>query len=239
MSEEYSVAGRRFLKEKVVTSYEKLWAGQEINYPELFLLKAHAQWLHSHIASEPASQLLGPRKPIVRRLFAECCDSVSEEATADVQSHAMETLAGIFLGVGSRSFHDPVAEVPELLCGIEAADAIFGRLFAHVKRIISSERRGGGAVALRRSAVRMLLSLTAAASDLHSNILVDLLMPHGFDQPSAPTRTRPSPLAPRPATLTPLTPHLLHHFRHDVDDPPERRGSIQRRHDDAAHLQIV
>ena len=39
------------------------------------------------------------------------------------------------------------------------------------------------AAALRRAAVRLLLSLTASAADLHINILVDLFMPLGFEAP--------------------------------------------------------
>ena len=57
----------------------------------------------------------------------------------------METLSGVFLGVGCRTFHDPVAEVLELLCGIEAADNAFGELFGRVKAILTADRRGAAA----------------------------------------------------------------------------------------------
>ena len=184
---DFTLGDRRYLKEKVVGQYERLWRGEDVDFNELLLLKANAQWLTAHIGSAPTAELFGSRKPVVRKLFAECCQRVDDAVTADVQSHALETLSGLFLGLGSRSFHDPVAEVLELLCGIEATDEVFGRLFGHVKRILGVDRRGASAAAVRRAAVRLLLSLTAAASDLHSNILVDLLMPHGFEQPSTPT----------------------------------------------------
>ena len=181
----YTLGDRRYLKQKVVASYERLWRGEDADMKELFLLKANAHWLQSQIAGAPAKELFGVRKSTVRKLFAECCARLNETSGLDVQSHAMETLSGLFLGIGSRTFHDPVADVLELLCGIEAADGAFEKLFAHVKFVLTEERRGAAAAAVRRAAVRLLLSLTAAASDLHRNILIDLLMPQGFDQPSA------------------------------------------------------
>ena len=179
-------ADRAFLREKVVTIYDALWRGelQQTDWVGLFHLKVNAKWLQVQIASAPAADLLhGARKPVVRRLVAECLSRLDEGTAADVQCHAMETLSGIFLGVGCRTFHDPVSEVLDLLCGIEAADGSFGKLFGHLKRMLRADRRGAEAAAIRRCAVRLLLSLTAAASDLHRNILVELLMPHGFEQP--------------------------------------------------------
>ena len=49
------------------------------------------------------------------------------------------------------------------------------------------------AAAVARAAVRLLLSLTAAASDLHRTILVDLIMPHGFEEPSTPRQAAVPP----------------------------------------------
>ena len=184
----YALGDRRYLIEKVVVSYEKLWAGDidAVDFKELFLLKANAQWLSSHVAAATTVDLLTTKKPVVRRIFTECCARlVDDSAAADVQCHAMETVSGLFLGLGSRTFHDPVSEVLELLCGLEAADDVFPKLFAHLKKVLAADRRGAANAALRRSAVRLLLSLTAAASDLHNNVLVDLLMPHGFEQPIA------------------------------------------------------
>lgn len=186
----FTLGDRRYLKEKVVSTYERFWRGDDVDFKELFQLKANAQWLQTNIATAETSELLGRHKPIVRKLFAECCARLEEVVTADVQCHAMETLSGLFLGVGSRTFHDPVADVLELLCGIQAADEVFDKLFSHLKFVLGTDRRGAAANALRRSAVRLLLSLTAAASDLHRNILVDLLMPQGFEQPSARRRPR-------------------------------------------------
>jgi hypothetical protein len=182
----FALGDRQYLKEKVVATYERLWNDPDaISYKELFALKVNAAWLQSKVATATSAELFGVRKPAVRRLFAECCTRIDESHTADIQCHAMETLSGLFLGVGSRSFHDPVAEVLELLCGIEAADGVFGKLFGHLKRTLSADRRGADALSLRRTTVRLLLSLTAAASDLHTNILVDLFMPHGFETPVA------------------------------------------------------
>ena len=199
-----TLGDRRYLKEKVVASYERLWRNEGVDFKELFLLKVNARWLQEHVAAAPMAELFGARKPVVRAIFAECCMRLDDSASADVQSHAMETLSGLFLGVGSRTFHDPVAEVLELLCGIEEADRVFGELFGHVKRILVADRRGAAAAAVRRSAVRLLLSLTAAATDLQQNILVDLLMPHGFDQPRArpsrPNQPRARPPAGRSAS---------------------------------------
>lgn len=179
---------REYLKEKVVTIYESLWNGTQLGengVKELFNLKVNASWLHTRIASVPSAALT-EHKALVRWLFAACCERLDEESVAaDVQCHAMETVAGILLGLGSRTFHDPASEVLELLCGIEATDAVFGRLYAYVGRVLSTERRGGASQAVRRSAVRLLLAVTAAASDLHTNIFVDLLMPHHFEVPLA------------------------------------------------------
>ena len=165
---QWTLQDRRYLREKVVVLYEQLWSGDPaaVDFTQLLNLKVNASWLQSHIASAPTAELMGPKKRAVRVLFAECCDRLVDAFAIDVQCHAMETLSGLFLGVGCRTFHDPVAEVLELLCGIEAADGAFGALFGRVKGILSSDRRSADAAALRRSAVRLLLSLTAAAPDL-------------------------------------------------------------------------
>ena len=181
----FTLGERSYLKEKIVTAYERLWRGEDVDFKEIFLLKVNSQWIQARITNPTTSDLFSVHKPVVRRLFAECCERLDDAAPVDVQSHAMETLSGLFLGLGSRTFHDPIAEVPELLCGIEAADGAFSRLFSHVNALLGTDRRGVATAALRRAAVRLLLSLTAAASDLHRNILVDMLMPHHFDQPSA------------------------------------------------------
>ena len=173
---------RRYLKEKVVAAYEALWRGEEAFADGgFFHLKVNASWLQAHIAALPQAEMATGRA-VLRRLFVECCSRLSPDFEASVQSHAMETLAGVFLGIGCRTFHN-VADVLDLLCSIEAADAAFGGLFAQIKALLSSKRRGAEAVALRRSAVRLLLALAAAAADLQSNILIDLLMPHRFDVP--------------------------------------------------------
>ena len=179
-------ADRAFMREKVVSIYDAIWRGEleKTDWIGLFHLKVNATWLQVQIGTAPASELLqGARKAVVRRLFAECLARLAEGTPADVMCHAMETLSGIFLGIGSRSFHDPVGEVLDLLCGIETADEKFGVLFGHVKRVLSADKRGASAAATRRCAVRLLLSLTAAASDLNRNVLVDLLLPQGFEQP--------------------------------------------------------
>ena len=189
----FSLGDRRYLKEKIVTSYERLWRGDDVDFNEIFLLKANSHWLQHHIGSTTNDDLFGARKPVVRRIFSECCQRFDDSRPPDVQSHAMETLSGIFLGLGGRTFHNPVAEVLELLCGIEDADGIFARLFAHLKLVLGVDRRGVAAAAVARAAVRLLLSLTAAASDLHRNILVDLIMPHGFEEPSTPRQAAVPP----------------------------------------------
>ena len=107
----WTLQERRYLREKVVVAYEQLWSGAGADFNQLFLLKVNASWLQTHIASAPISELLGARKATIRTLFAECCVRLSgAQHAADVQCHAMETLAALFLGVGCRSFHDPTAD---------------------------------------------------------------------------------------------------------------------------------
>ena len=172
-------ADRAFMREKVVTIYDALWRGelQQTDWVGLFHLKVNAKWLQVQITTAPAAELIhGSRKPVVRRLVSECLSRLGEGTAADVQCHSMETLSGIFLGIGCRTFHDPVADVLELLCGIEAADESFGALFGNLKRMLRADRRGVGAAAIRRCAVRLLLSLTAAASDLQTVRFLNLLL---------------------------------------------------------------
>ena len=206
----YALGERRYLREKVVSIYESIWDHNEaVDWTNLFNLKVNAAWLQEHIAAAPAVELLSTRKPAVRRLFNECLVRIPEGShSIDVRCHALETLSGVFLGIGCHNFHDPVAEVLELLCGIDRADERFAELFSHIKCIISSDKRGVNADAIRRCAIRLLLSLTAAAADLHRNVLVDLLMPHGFEQPSEDASLLlPAPRAtPLPSLLPSLRP---------------------------------
>ena len=54
----------------------------------------------------------------------------------------------LLLGLGCRQFHDFGSDVLELLCGIEAADEVFAKLFGHVKLVLGADLKplldGGG-----------------------------------------------------------------------------------------------
>ena len=97
----YELGDRSYLREKVVTTYEALWRGEDIGtsgWTELFCLKVNAEWIQTNIASMPADRL----RPVARRLFAECRVRLSEEHDPATQCHALETLSGFFLGLGCR-----------------------------------------------------------------------------------------------------------------------------------------
>ena len=201
-SAKYTLNDRLTLKEKVVSEYEMLWSRGDLpNFANLFALKVNAIWLQDHVGSCTAAELV-QRQPAIRKLFAACCARLGEDHPADVQSHAMETLSGIFLGIGCRNFTNPISDVLELLCGLDEADAVFGALFGDIKRILTSPRRGAAHVALRRAAVRLLLALAASASDLQSNILVEFLMPKGFDAPLTVLLTQVADAEPPPPSAT-------------------------------------
>ncbi|KAL1529976.1 hypothetical protein AB1Y20_000903 [Prymnesium parvum] len=171
---------RSYLREKVVVTYEALWRGEPLDakaWDELFCLKVNSRWLQ-HALSTLSSPLLAAKRPIVRRLFAECCKRLDPAVEASSMSHALETLSGIFLGLGSRVFHDFSAEVVELLCGLDRADATFAAMLVHLKHLLEREGGGAQAAALRRAAIRLLLSLTATASNLNQNILVEFVTLH-------------------------------------------------------------
>ena len=97
----YELGDRSYLREKVVTTYEALWRGEDIGpvgWTELFCLKVNAEWIQTNIASMPADRL----RPVARRLFAECCARLGEGHDPATQCHALETLSGFFLGLGCR-----------------------------------------------------------------------------------------------------------------------------------------
>ena len=74
---------RRYLKEKVVATYEAVWRGDDLSSSggigALFDLKANAVWLQAKVATASSAEL-SAHKPVVRQLFAECCARL--EATA-------------------------------------------------------------------------------------------------------------------------------------------------------------
>ena len=118
--------GRSYLKLKVVVTYEKLWRGDELSareWTELFHLKVNAPWLQAHLSKMDAKTLCTHR-PVVRRLFAECCARLGTSHEPTTRSHAIETLSGLLLGLGSVRFHEFGADVIELLCGLEAVDEV-------------------------------------------------------------------------------------------------------------------
>ena len=97
----YELGDRSYLREKVVTTYEALWRGEDIGpvgWTELFCLKVNAEWIQTNIASMPADRL----RLVARRLFAECYARLGEEHDPATQCHALETLSGFFLGLGCR-----------------------------------------------------------------------------------------------------------------------------------------
>ena len=168
------VGDRRYLREKIVSTYESLWAGAQLDdrsWDELFQLKVRADVLQQQVSSLPPSTLRNHHTTF-RRLFAECCRRMGAQHEPSTQSHAMETLGGLLLGLGCRPFHDFQAEALDLLCGIDTADAVFAALGADVRRLLA--RDGPAAPALQRSAVRLLLCLCSAADNLDQNILVEL-----------------------------------------------------------------
>lgn len=63
---------------------------------------------------------------------------------------------------------------------MEAADAVFGSLLARLKQIVEKKSRSVQAAATRRAALRLLLALSAAAANLHHNILVEYVTLHGL-----------------------------------------------------------
>ena len=110
MVQRYELGDRSYLREKVVTTYEALWRGEDIGpsgWTELFCLKVNAEWIQTNIASMPADRL----RPVARRLFAECRVRLSEEHDPATQCHALETLSGFFLGLGCRRGATPGARV--------------------------------------------------------------------------------------------------------------------------------
>ena len=101
MVRRYELGERSYLREKVVTTYEALWRGEDIGasgWTELFCLKVNAEWIQTNVASMPADRL----RPVARRLFAECRVRLGEEHEPATQCHALETLSGFFLGLGCR-----------------------------------------------------------------------------------------------------------------------------------------
>ena len=69
------VGDRRYLREKIVSTYESLWAGAQLDdrsWDELFQLKVRADVLQQQVSSLPPSTLRNHRTTF-RRLFAECC----------------------------------------------------------------------------------------------------------------------------------------------------------------------
>ena len=122
----FDLGERSYLREKVVSTYEGLWQGLdpgERGWTELFYLKVNASWLQDQI-SALSTEGLRQRAPMIRRLFSESCARLTPEHDASTQSHALETLGGLFLGLGCRTFHDFVSEVLELLCGIDEVDRV-------------------------------------------------------------------------------------------------------------------
>ena len=177
-----SLDERRYLREKVVVTYEALWRGETLDekaWDELLFLKVNASWIQTAVASLSGAQLRA-QQPILRRLFDECCARLDEAVEPSATSHALETLGGIFLGLGCRSFHDFGAEVVELLSGLDRADAVFGAMLSHLRRLMERGSKGAEASALRRAAIRLLLCLTAAAANLNQNILVEFVTLHGL-----------------------------------------------------------
>lgn len=102
---DFELDDRRYLREKVVATYEKMWRGDELSpndWSELLCLKVNAGWLQSAVGRAPAEQLV-LRRPVVRQLFKECCAKICAEGEdASVVSHALETLSGVLLGLGDR-----------------------------------------------------------------------------------------------------------------------------------------
>lgn len=97
----YELGDRSYLREKVVTTYEALWRGEDIGpqgWTELFFLKVNAAWIQTNIATMPTDKL----RPVARRLFAECRVRLGAQHDPAVQCHALETLSGFFLGLGCR-----------------------------------------------------------------------------------------------------------------------------------------
>ena len=171
----YELDDRSYLREKVITAYETVWRGDDIGargWSELFLLKANAAWIQSHIATMPADKL----RPVARRLFAECRARLNGQHDPSVQCHALETLSGLFLGLGCRSFRDFGPDVLNLLCSIEESEAVFGALTTDVKRLLEGDRNSKLAPALQRAALRLLLSLCCAAENLDQNILLEFVL---------------------------------------------------------------
>ena len=177
-----SLDERRYLREKVVVTYEALWRGESLDakaWDELFFLKVNASWIQTAVTLLSGTQLRA-QQPILRKLFEECLARLEEAVEPSATSHALETLSGIFLGLGGRSFHDFGAEVVELLCGLERADAVFATMLSHLRRLIERGNKGAEASALRRAAIRLLLCLAAAAANLNQNILVEFVTMHGL-----------------------------------------------------------
>ena len=128
-------------------------------------------------------------------------------AEAASRANAMETMAALVLGSGGRrSFYE--TDLLDALCGVDAADAHFGRLAVSVSALLSgggaatAERGasvGGGKggnggivngrvaaatqLALRHGAARLLLAIVASAENLSANLLVELLLPAGRGDP--------------------------------------------------------
>eukprot|EP00966_Prymnesium_polylepis_P173689 4017575-Prymnesium_polylepis.1 len=107
MPPSFELDDRRYLREKVVVTYEALWRGEPLDekaWDELFFLKVNAGWIEAAIASLSAAQLRA-QQPIIRRLFDECCKRLDEVTESSAVSHALETLSGMFLGLGGRRAH--------------------------------------------------------------------------------------------------------------------------------------
>ena len=102
MAARFELDGRSYLREKVIATYEQLWRGEELSaraWTELFYLKVNAGWIQARIASLDVGSL-HMRQPVVRRLFSECCARLGGSHEPSTRAHALETLSGLFLGLG-------------------------------------------------------------------------------------------------------------------------------------------
>ena len=205
----YTLGDRSYIREKVITTYETLFTTNALtpsDWAEFFFLKPNTEWLQAHLSTLTAPQLAHAR-PATRTLFSRCLDSMEPAAEAASRANAMETMAALVLGSGGRrSFYE--TDLLDALCGVDAADAHFGRLAVSVSALLSgggaatAERGasvGGGKggndgivngrvaaatqLALRHGAARLLLAIVASAENLSANLLVELLLPAGRGEP--------------------------------------------------------
>ncbi|EOD39182.1 hypothetical protein EMIHUDRAFT_223662 [Emiliania huxleyi CCMP1516] len=183
----FELDDRSYLREKVIEVYEKLWLrGAPLDasgWAELFFLKPNAAWLQSYLGSLTAARLRAST-PTVRALWAECAARLGHEHEPSVRGHALETMSGILLGLGGVPLHSFASDAPELLTGLDEAEGCFDELAPMLRELLAPPSAAAAAspsaaltaIALRRSALRLLMAFALASDGLSANILLEFLL---------------------------------------------------------------